>query len=353
MMDAKQRQQFQAQLLDWYGRHKREMPWRAPRGQFSDPYHVWLSEIMLQQTTVTAVKPYFEKFIRIWPSVHDLAAADTDDVMHAWAGLGYYARARNLHKCAKVISSERGGEFPKTYEELLKLPGIGPYTASAIASIAFNQDVVAVDGNVERVVARFFAVTEPIPKSKPRLKALAEDIGKENSSPTDFTQAFMELGATICTPKSPKCVLCPVMEACKGRAKGIAADLPKREAKKAKPKRKGSVFWIVNERGCVFVRKRPNSGLLGGMYEFPSVGWSEDAEHDEVLRSIVKKVSYEKEYKNAVRHVFTHFELSLNIYTLDAGAVDIHESWLAVDQLDDIALPSVMQKVRKFSEHSL
>ncbi|MFH1159195.1 MAG: A/G-specific adenine glycosylase, partial [Pseudomonadota bacterium] len=238
------RQKLQKDLLDWYARHRRVMPWRAAKGKTPDPYHVWLSEIMLQQTTVAAVGPYFMKFTGKWPTVQALAAASLDDVLAAWAGLGYYARARNLHKCAQIIATEFNGKFPASEEALMELPGIGPYTAAAVASIAFNLPAVAVDGNVERVVSRFFAIEEPLPLVKDTLRANAVKLAKNNAHPGDFTQAFMELGATVCSPRKPKCGICPWQEPCRARSLGIAEELPHRIPKILKPTRYGKVFWI-------------------------------------------------------------------------------------------------------------
>ena len=221
-LKSKKTEILQNGLLSWFSKHQRVMPWRATKGRRPNPYHVWLSEIMLQQTTVVTVGPYFMKFIDRWPTIKDLAKAKLDDVLAAWAGLGYYARARNLHKCAVAVAKDHDGKFPETGEGLMELPGIGPYTAAAIASIAFNQPAVAVDGNVERVVSRFFAIEEPLPLSKEQIRAGAAKIAKDNDSPGDFTQAFMELGATVCTPGNPKCGLCPWREACPAGQIGIA-----------------------------------------------------------------------------------------------------------------------------------
>lgn len=345
MQDTRSIPQLQDKLLCWYDAHKRVMPWRATPGQTPDPYHVWLSEIMLQQTTVTAVKPYFEKFIDRWPKVEDLAVAKVDDVMQMWAGLGYYARARNLHKCAKTIVDDYGGVFPEDHDDLLNLPGIGPYTAAAIASIAFNQNYTAVDGNVERVVARFDALTKPLSEIKLKIKKRAEELGRDNPRPSDFTQAFMELGATICTPKSPKCTLCPWQGACTGFKKQIAETLPRRKTKKAKPKRHGTVFWILDEDGRVAVRRRTEKGLLGGMMEFPSIGWDGKAEYLDGLDSM----QHIQNVKETVRHVFTHFELELNIkkYNATGEAPKNAYKWYDVEELPGLALPTVMKKVLK------
>ncbi|MCA8931832.1 MAG: A/G-specific adenine glycosylase, partial [Rhodospirillaceae bacterium] len=252
-------------LLAWYDRHCRRLPWRAEPGRRADPYHVWISEIMLQQTTVAAVADYFVRFTQHWPTVADLAAAPLDDVLTQWAGLGYYARARNLHRCAQAVAA-RGGRFPETPQELQELPGIGPYTAAAVAAIAFDHPVVPVDGNVERVTARMFAIATPLPTAKPALRAAATAFAG-NERPGDMAQALMDLGATVCTPRQPRCVLCPWQEACAARRLGIAAELPAKAAKPEKPLRRGTAYWLTDRDGAVWLRRRPERGLLGGMVE--------------------------------------------------------------------------------------
>src|SRR5271170_4982919 len=263
-----------AALLRWYDRHRRVLPWRALPGQHADPYRVWLSEIMLQQTTVVTVAPYFDRFMARWATVSALAASSLDEVLHQWQGLGYYARARNLHACAKVVAEQHGGRFPDDAIGLRALPGIGDYTAAAIAAIAFDRREAAVDGNVERVAARVFAVREPMPGAKPRLRALARKLVPAQRA-GDFAQALMDLGATICTPRRPRCVLCPWRESCVARAGGFAEDLPARIEKPERPLRHGVVFWLVRGDGAVLLRRRPESGLLGGMIEVPSTPWRE------------------------------------------------------------------------------
>ncbi|HYU11045.1 MAG TPA: A/G-specific adenine glycosylase, partial [Stellaceae bacterium] len=258
-----------AALLAWYDRHRRDLPWRSPAGTRADPYRVWLSEIMLQQTTVVTVAPYFDRFVARWPDIRALAAASLDEVLHEWQGLGYYARARNLHACARAVVARHGGYFPENPAQLRALPGIGDYTAAAIAAIAFDHGSAAVDGNVERVVARLFAVVEPLPAAKPRLKALATALVPARRA-GDFAQAMMDLGATLCTPRRPRCVLCPWREACAARAAGIADNLPARLDKPERPWRYGVVFWLSRGDGAVLLRRRPEKGLLGGMIELPS-----------------------------------------------------------------------------------
>lgn len=299
---------FRASLLKWYDAHRRPLPWRALDGRVANPYHVWLSEIMAQQTTIPAVLPYFIKFVSKWPTVHDLAAATSDDVMQNWAGLGYYARARNLHKCAKYVSEELGGQFPDKQDDLKNLPGVGDYTANAIASIAFNRPANVVDANVERVMARIFAVSEPMPDSKPRLKALAGDIALgEKKRPGDYAQSVMELGALVCTPSSPKCLICPVTKYCQAAAKGIAATLPARKEKAARPQKHGYVYWITTPDGRILFERRGEKGMLGGMIGLPTSGWV-----DRGAKRAHLPLKSRKETKILVKHVFTHFELELH-----------------------------------------
>lgn len=334
------------QLLVWYDRHRRRMPWRAAPGHQPDPYHVWLSEIMLQQTTVATVGPYFEKFVARWPSVAALAAADLDEVLQAWAGLGYYARARNMHKCAGVVAGELDGRFPDTEAALKELPGIGPYTAAAVAAIAFDRPAAVMDGNVERVMARLQAVTEPLPDCKPALYGHAAAL-TPNERPGDYAQAVMDLGATVCTPRKPKCMLCPWSERCAG--KDIAETLPAKRPKPKRPTRRGTAFWITDPDGAVLLRRRPEKGLLGGMMEVPSTDWIEGdlPESGAVTRAAPLALSGWREVPGMVRHTFTHFHLEL---TVIAGRADGAEPppaclWCLPDALGDQALPTVMRKV--------
>ncbi|MEM7523016.1 MAG: A/G-specific adenine glycosylase, partial [Pseudomonadota bacterium] len=263
-----------AGLLDWYDAEARVLPWRAPPGAGpADPYRVWLSEIMLQQTVVATVKPYFETFTTRWPTVEALAAAPREDVLAAWAGLGYYARARNLHKCAEVVAADHGGRFPDTEEGLRTLPGVGPYTAGAIAAIAFNRPVAAVDGNVERVMTRLHAIETPLPDAKPEIRAETEALIPQDR-PGDFAQALMDLGATICIPKAPRCMLCPWRDPCRGRAAGVAADLPRKAPKKPKPERESVVYAHFRDDGAILMETRPETGLLGGMIGLPGPEWT-------------------------------------------------------------------------------
>ena len=340
-------EEYRGQLLEWYDRHRRDIPWRAQKGVKPDPYHVWLSEIMCQQTTVQAVKAYYLKFLDKWPRIKDLAAADTEEVMAAWAGLGYYARARNLHKCAKVVTNEMGGVFPQTQEELRKLPGIGDYTSAAMTAIAFNQPATVVDGNVERVVSRLFAVEQPLPASKKQIKALAYEFYKGfKDRPGDLAQAFMDLGAGICIPKSPRCTLCPVAEGCEANKRGIAAELPKKIKKQNKPQRVGNVYWIKNEKGEVLFHRRSEKGLLGGMLGLPTTDWGQK-KHPQVHPGYIMQA---EPLNVDVHHTFTHFDLKLSIYQAKAKKLPENETyqWLSAENGYEM-LPSVFQKVLKVS----
>lgn len=341
-------------LLDWYDRHRRTLPWRAPSGEHPDPYHVWLSEIMLQQTTVATVKSYFEKFLELWPTVEDLAAAPQDDVLTAWAGLGYYARARNLHKCAQQVAGELNGRFPYTDKELLALPGIGRYTAAAIASIAFDKRAVVVDGNVERVMARLFDSAAELPREKGEFYRLAGLCTPEHR-PGDYAQAVMDLGATICTPRSPKCTLCPLVDLCQG--KDHAEDLPRKAPKKAKPTRRGYAFWLERRDGTILLCKRPDKGLLGGMTGFPGSEWTEDS-LPPAPNTVPIPVTNLKEISGTVRHTFTHFHLELSLFKGDV-VQDRYEHlpekhfWARPEEFDNHALPTVMRKAAALANDEL
>ena len=332
-------------LLAWYDRHARALPWRARPGERADPYRVWLSEIMLQQTTVVAVGPYFRDFLARWPTIHDLAAADLDAVLHAWQGLGYYARARNMHKCARAIAVEHGGIFPDTEAALLRLPGVGAYTAAAIAAIAFGRKATVMDGNIERVIARLFNVAERLPRAKPVLRRLAEDLTPA-VRPGDYAQAMMDLGATVCLPRRPKCMLCPLSETCAARRAGNQDALPAKQPKAARPLRHGVVFWTQRRDGAVLLRRRPEEGLLGGLFEVPSTEWrAVPWTIDEAKAAAPARTSW-RPLDGVVRHGFTHFELELSLLVGSArrsfadGAV-----WCPVDRLSDYALPTLMKKV--------
>lgn len=341
---------LRSELLDWYDRHGRVLPWRAPPGRRANPYHVWLSEIMLQQTTVATVGPYFKRFLDRWPTVHDLAAAPLDDVLHGWQGLGYYARARNLHRCAQVVSAELDGVFPDTEEALRRLPGIGAYTAAAIAAIAFDRPTSVVDGNVERVMARLFAIEEPLPRAKTILRdcaaALAPPTGSGAAArPGDYAQALMDLGATVCTPRKPACGRCPWSDYCVAAAAGIAETLPRREPKKEKPTRKGVVFWTVSPVGAVLLRRRPEKGLLGGMMEIPSTGWRESGWTEAAARRASPVAADWIPLPGLVRHTFTHFHLELEVFAAHVEGEKADGVWSLPDEFGDHALPTVMKKV--------
>lgn len=344
-MPAPRRANIAAPLLKWYDRHHRSLPWRSPPGAAPmDPYRVWLSEIMLQQTTVPAVIPYFGKFLARWPSIHDLAAAPVEDVMEAWAGLGYYARARNLHKCARAVSEKLGGVFPDSVEGLLELPGIGAYTAAAIAAIAFDKPAAVMDGNIERVLARVFAVETPLPQAKPELRALAERVTPQKR-PGDFAQGMMDLGATICTPKTPDCPLCPLRKSCTAYERGIAADLPRKAAKTARPVRHTIAFLLQREDGAVLLRRRPPTGLLGGMLEVPSAPWRDTPWHNgEAIAHAPLPLDWQP-VDGAAEHVFTHFALKIAALhgRVDArAAAKLDGQW---QQPHAAALPTVMKKM--------
>jgi A/G-specific adenine glycosylase len=331
-------------LLAWYDRHARTLPWRARPGARADPYVVWLSEVMLQQTTVVAVAPYFRDFLARWPTIRDLAAADLDAVLHAWQGLGYYARARNLHKCARAIE-DLGGRFPEAEAELLGLPGIGAYTAAAVAAIAFGRKATVMDGNVERVIARLFAVADPLPAAKPALRRLAESLTPDER-PGDYAQAIMDLGATICLPRKPKCLLCPWADACRAKRQGIAESLPAKSPKAERPKRHGIVFWTMRKDGAVLLRRRPEKGLLGGMIEIPSTEWRREPwTLDEAVPASPISTDW-RPLDGIVRHGFTHFALELSLVAGHArnGAAG-GALWCPVDRLSDYALPTLMKKV--------
>jgi A/G-specific adenine glycosylase len=333
-------------LLAWYDRHARVLPWRARRETRTAPYRVWLSEIMLQQTTVKAVAPYYARFLDKWPTVEALAAAELDDVLRAWAGLGYYARARNLHACAQAVVERHGGVFPEKLDELRALPGVGDYTAAAIAAIAFDAPAVPVDGNVERVVTRLYAVEEELPAAKPRIKALAASLLPPRRA-GDFAQALMDLGATICTPKKPACVLCPWSEACVASARGEPELYPRKAPKREGKLRRGAAFVALRADGSVLLRTRPDKGLLAKMTEVPGSAWTHDfkiadAEDAPPLRAKWRRLP------GIVRHVFTHFPLELTVFTARlprTAKAPKGARWVKLADAADEALPNVMRKV--------
>jgi A/G-specific adenine glycosylase len=343
-----------ALLLDWYDRHRRRLPWRAAAGERPDPYRVWLSEIMLQQTGVKTVGPYFEKFLARWPDVSALGRASLDDVLRMWAGLGYYSRARNLHACAVAVLRDHGGVFPDTEVGLRALPGIGPYTASAIAAIAFDRRTMPVDGNIERVVSRLHAVEEELPQAKPRIQELAATLlgesraGDEKPRAGDSAQALMDLGSSICTPKKPACALCPLNEDCAARARGDQETFPRKAPKKSGKLRRGAAF-VVTRGGELLVRSRPEKGLLGGMTEVPGSDWLAGQQDKAALKQapLLNGGARWRRRAGVVTHVFTHFPLELVVYTTKVPARTRAPSgmrWVPVATLADEALPNVMRK---------
>lgn len=351
---------FQADILRWYDKNRRVLPWRMTGKQKPDPYRVWLSEIMLQQTTVPAVIPYFEKFTQKWTDVHALAEAKDDDVMAAWAGLGYYARARNLLKCARVVSHDLGGKFPKTVDGLLDLPGIGPYTAAAISTIAYGQGATVVDGNIERIVARVFAIDEPLPKGKVNICASAdlifvgiEGMGKDHVMA--YPQALMDIGADICSPKSPKCHLCPVQSYCQAYQKGQAEAYPVRAPKKDVPVRRGRVYWIENKKGQVLCEKRDSNRMLGGMRGLPTTDWDIQKIYDGEHLPLITPVRGGALLGRVV-HVFTHFKLELEVWGVvlqnEQVVLKSNMEFLDIGYLDNVGFPTVFLKAARFAQRS-
>lgn len=328
------------------------MPWRAEPGQTMDPYRVWLSEIMLQQTTVTAVIPYYERFVSRFPTVDALASAPLDHVLSSWAGLGYYARARNLHACAQVVAAMGG--FPRDLAGLQALPGIGAYTAAAIGAIAFGLPAVPVDGNVERVTARIFAIEAPLPAAKPAMRDAAEALGADlaaRARPSDFAQALFDLGAGVCTPTSPACGVCPWMESCAARRLGFAAELPRKSPKKPRPIRYGVHFWLT-DRTNVLLRRRPPEGLLGGMTELPGTPWREEAwtDGESILYAPVQTAW---QPAGQVRHGFTHFELIVDLFAAVVPHLEGEGFQQPIAALSEVALPSAMLKCAKMAQRSV
>jgi len=333
-------------LLAWYDRHARRLPWRALPGARPDPYRVWLSEIMLQQTTVVAVAPYFLRFVARWPDVAALAAAPPEEVLREWAGLGYYSRARNLHACAAEVVVRHGGVFPDDPRALEALPGIGPYTAGAIAAIAFDRPALAIDGNVERVVTRLAAIDAELPAAKPQIRAVAAALLPPRR-PGDFAQAVMDLGAMICTPRAPACGLCPWAGACVARAAGIAERFPVKPARSERPQRRGVAFVLRNAAGDVWLTRRPPSGLLGGMAQVPTTDWTEPGPDAAAIAAARPgPAGTWRRCAAAIRHVFTHFALDLAVETATA-ATDLPDGpgvWCPVAALPRAGLPTVFRK---------
>jgi A/G-specific adenine glycosylase len=335
-----------ASLLDWYDRHRRALPWRALPGERPDPYRVWLSEIMLQQTTVTAVKPYFAAFLERFPTVAALAEAPAEAVMSAWAGLGYYSRARNLHACARAVMAEHDGRFPDTEASLRALPGIGAYTAAAVAAIAFNRHAAAVDGNVERVMSRVLALETPMPAARKAVHAATLALAPPDR-PGDFAQALMDLGSTICTPRKPACALCPWRVPCRARQAGTQESYPRKLAKKEGALRRGAAFVAVRADGALLLRTRPSRGLLGSMAEVPTTPWSAEFQLAGALGAAPLEASW-RLGNAAVRHVFTHFPLELAVYAAEVPADAAAPPGARFTPLGALAaepMPSLMLKV--------
>jgi len=334
---------FATALLAWYDTHQRVLPWRTAS---PDPYKVWLSETMLQQTTVATVKGYFEKFTTTWKTVKELADAPLDDVLHAWQGLGYYARARNLHKTAKMVTEQYGGVFPDTEQELRKLAGIGAYTAAAIASIAFNQRAVVVDSNVERIIARVFAVEKPVSLAKKHIWELTDGITPQQRA-GDFAQSMMDLGSLICTARAPKCLMCPVSSLCSAFGQQAVEQYPVKPVKQTRPTRYGVVLWVENSKKEVWIRKRPPTGLLGGLMEIPSTDWLATPIESNAALGLLPSSVMTEILNKPVTHTFTHFHLVLTIVKATVAGVPPLESgeWLAVEVLPQKAWSTLMKKV--------
>jgi A/G-specific adenine glycosylase len=337
------------EILEWYDKHRRRLPWRAAPGDYSDPYRVWLSEIMLQQTTVATVKAYFEKFTKLWPAVSDLAAAPQELILKEWAGLGYYARARNLHKCAQIVVREHNGEFPRSEAGLKALPGIGDYTAAAIAAIAFGEPAAVVDGNIERIVTRLNRIETPLPKAKPEIKLHVQEMTPDDRA-GDFAQAMMDLGSSICTPKKPECLLCPWISRCDARRRGDMERFPVKPPKKVKPTRRAVSFWVEHD-GHVLFERRPESGLLGGMPGFFSTPWIElesIPSHQDAATHAPVAIEWSKS-NDIAKHTFTHFHLETQLYIgeTEKRANIEHGFWHPIRDLDELGLPTVFKKIAK------
>lgn len=342
------REVIQRKVTDWYRSEGRILPWRAPPGHNADPYHEWLSEIMLQQTGVKTVIPFFQKFIQRWPCIERMAAAPVEEIMREWAGLGYYSRARNLHKCAKIVVQDFQGKFPDEAEELKRLPGIGPYTAAAISSIAFGRPNVVIDGNVERVISRLFALSKPPKEAKKELNHYAAQLSDkidEHSHPGDFAQAIMDIGATICTPSKPACFKCPLIDYCQAYNLSMQDKLPAKANKRPKPKRYGVLYFCENNQNHLLFEHRPEEGLLAGMVGVPGSEWLEDSSLFE-RRSGQSQTHYLQKFN--VKHVFTHFELHLQAEAVKFEEIDASKKllfWHPIDEYDKLGLPKLYKKV--------
>ena len=333
-------------LLHWYDTHQRVLPWRSVPGHAPNPYQIWLSEIMLQQTTVATVKDYFARFVQRWPTIECLAQATLDDIFHVWQGLGYYSRARHLHTCAQILARDYKGFIPSDEETLLTLPGIGPYTAAAIAAIAYNQPTIPVDGNIVRVFSRLLCLTTPLPSLKKEIYCLVRKMIPPRRS-GDFAQALMDLGATICRPRNPRCEICPLQTICKGYNQGMAQNLPIPAPKENKPRRYGIAFWVENNNQEILLEKRPTKGLLAGLIGLPTTQWRDkpwDLNGEEVFPYAPKGVETWEPLSKRVSHTFTHFNLELKILK-GRCARPISGIWSSLENLESHALPTVMKKV--------
>jgi A/G-specific adenine glycosylase len=334
---------FGRELLAWYDRHQRALPWRSTSGARPDPYSVWLSEIMLQQTRVEAVSPYYLRFLKAFPTIEGLALAPLEDVLALWAGLGYYARGRNLHACARTVLARHGGIFPQSEAELLALPGIGPYTCAAIRAIAFEAPVLPVDGNVERVLARVFRVRTPLPRAKAKLRSIAAKIAPQLRA-GDFAQAMMDLGATICTPRKPNCIACPCRAGCQARLAGEEAELPRRNRRLARPLRHGVLYWLERRDGAVLIRRRPASGLFGGMPFLPTSEWRAEPWSLAQARRAAPVAGRWQRVPGTVRHGLTHFELELILLCAKLAGRPPQGEWWPAQKLETGGLPSLIRK---------
>ena len=332
-------------VLIWYDKNKRDLPWRKSKKNL-DPYQTWISEIMLQQTTVEAVIPFFHKFINKWPTIKKLSESKVEDVMDAWSGLGYYSRAKNIHKTTKIINKQHNNQIPDEYEELIKLPGIGPYTAGAILTIAFNKKASVIDSNIERIILRIRGIKEPKERVKKELIKISEDLCPEKRS-GDYVQAMMDLGSAICKAKNPICDSCPIQEFCFSYAKDLTDSIPTKKLTKPKKIREANLFWIVSNQNKIFLQRRPLKGLLPGMLEFPSSEWINKNENISNEINFPIKGQW-KPIKGKVVHIFSHFQLVLKIYTCkDINEKDLKGIWKRERNIPDLELPSLMKKVYK------
>lgn len=330
-------------VLAWYDRHARDLPWRVSpadraRGLRPDPYRIWLSEVMLQQTTVAAVKTYFLRFTSLWPTVFDLAAAPLDSVLKEWAGLGYYARARNLHACAQAVVREHGGVFPQSSAGLQALPGVGAYTSAAISAICFDERIAVLDGNLDRVLARYYALPVPVREAKEELRGALQASVPERAG--DFAQAMMDLGATICSPRAAACLLCPIQPGCLATKTTDPTRYPLKAAKAERPVRKGHAYVMVDADGDVYLQSRPEKGLLGGMTEVPGSDWAA------VLPRADFPVEATWQHRGRIVHVFTHFRLELEVWSAVVSPEALASGWWTARRaLRGEALPTLFRKV--------